>query len=115
MLARNYLPQLVSCEVTGQQSKLDVSAKRSADGRTLVLQIVNIGDKAVSPVIHCTGFVPEKPIARATTLAGPLDAANTADKPETVIPKQTEWIHKIKEGRTSYTFLPHSFTVLRLE
>jgi hypothetical protein len=115
MLARNYLPQLVSCEVTGEQTKLDVSAKRSEDGKTLVLQVVNIGDKAVSPVIHITGFVPEKAIARATMLAGLLNAVNTADKPESVIPKQSEWKHKIKEGRTSYTFSPYSFTVLRLE
>ena len=97
------------------QAKLDVVAKRSVDGKTLVLQVVNIGGKAASPVIHITGFVPEKVFARATTLAGPLDAVNTADKPEAVIPKQTEWTHKIKEGRTNYRFPPYSFTVLRLE
>jgi hypothetical protein len=115
MLARNYIPLLVKCEVTGEQSKLDVVAKRSADGKILVLQLVNIGERAVSPVIQITGFVPERTIARATTLTGPLDAVNTADRPETVVPKQTEWMHKIKGGRTSYTLLPHSFTVLRLE
>ena len=115
MLARNRLPQVVPCKVTGEQAKLDVIAKRGADGKTLVLQLVNIGEKAVSPVIHIMGFVPEKVIARATTLTGPLDAVNTADRPETVVPKRTEWVHKIKEGRTSYTFPPRSFTVLRLE
>jgi hypothetical protein len=115
MLARNRLPQLVSCEVTGEQSKLDVVAKRSTDGKILVLQLVNIGEKTVSPVIQITAFVPEKAIARATMLTGSLDAVNTADRPATVISKQTEWIHKIKEGRTSYMLLPHSFTVLRLE
>src|SRR6185295_8153112 len=31
MLARNRLPQAVPCEVTGEQAKLDVVAKRSAD------------------------------------------------------------------------------------
>jgi hypothetical protein len=115
MLARNYVPQLVKCEVTGEQSKLDVVAKRSADGKALVLQVVNIGEKAVSPVIRLMGFVPGKAIARATTLTGPLDAVNTADKPKTVFPIQIEWVHKAKEGRTSYMFAPYSFTVLRLE
>jgi hypothetical protein len=115
MLARNHLPQLVSCEVTGNQAELDVVAKLGVDGKTLALQVVNIDGKAVSSVIHITGFVPTKATARATTLSGPLDAVNTATKPEAVIPKQTEWTHKFKEGRTNYTFPPYSFTVLRLE
>jgi 3-keto-disaccharide hydrolase/alpha-L-arabinofuranosidase-like protein len=115
MLARNYVPQLVKCEVTGEQAKLDAVAKRSADGKTLVLQVVNIGDMALPSVIHVEGFVPERAIGQATTLAGPLNAVNTADQPKTVVPKQTEWVHKIKEGKMSYTFSSHSFTVLRLE
>ena len=50
-----------------------------------------------------------------TTLSGPLDGTNTADKPNAVTPKQSEWKHEIKDGRTSYMFSPHSFTVLRFE
>ena len=77
MLARNSLPQLVPCEVRGEPSNLDVIAERSTDGKALVLLVVNTGDKALSPVIHITGLVPAKAIARVTTLAGPLDAVNT--------------------------------------
>ena len=63
MLSRNYLPQVVKCEVTGEQAKLDVVAKRSEDGKTLVLQRREhrrSGSHRLS--IHITGFVPEKAI-----------------------------------------------------
>ena len=115
MLSRNYLPQLVKCEVTDTRGKLDVDAKRSEDGKTLVLQVVNLGEQAVTPAIKVTAFVPAKPAAQVTTLSGPLDGTNTADMPNAITPKQSEWTHELKDGRTSYTFLPHSFTVLRFE
>ena len=50
-----------------------------------------------------------------TELSGPLDAVNTADKPDAFVPKPSPWPHGIKDGRTSYTFPPHSFTVMRFE
>ena len=115
MQSRNYLPQVVTCEVNDPQGKLDVVARRSDDGRTLALNIVNPGDQAVAASIHLSGFVPDNPIAQVTTLNGPLDAVNTADKPHAVIPKLREWKHEIKDGRMSYTFSPYSFTVLRFD
>ena len=48
MLSRNYLPQRVKCEVTGTKDELDVTAKRSEDGTTLVLQVVNVGDQPIT-------------------------------------------------------------------
>ena len=115
MLARNYLPQLVQCVVTDGQGKLDVVAKRSRDGKTLVLQVVNVGDKAVTPKINIAGFVPNKTPVKVTTLSGPLADTNTADHPNAITPKQTEWNHEIKAGQTTYSFSPYSFTILRFE
>ena len=115
MLSRNYLPQVVQCAVTNDQGKLDVVAKRDDDGKTLVLRVVNLGDQAVTPTIQIGGFVPRKALAQVTTLAGPLAAVNTADQPDAVRPRPSEWKHEIKDGRTSYTFSPYSFSVLRFE
>jgi alpha-L-arabinofuranosidase len=115
MLCRNYLPQLVKCHVTGAEGKLDVNAKRSDDGRTLVLQVVNPGEKAVAAQIHLAGFVPGKPVAQVLELSGPLEAVNAANKPNAITPQQSQWKHGIKDGNTSYSFPPHSFTVLHLE
>ena len=42
MQSRNYLPDLLKCEVSGGQGQLDVVSTRSEDGKTLVLQVVNL-------------------------------------------------------------------------
>jgi alpha-L-arabinofuranosidase len=115
LFSRNYLPQLVQCQVTAAQGSLDVNAKRSDDGRTLVLQAVNPTDKAVPAHIHLDGFCPNGPVARVTELSGPLGAVNTADQPNTIVPHQRDWEHAIRDGDTRYTFPPFSVTVLRLE
>ena len=115
MLSHNYLPQRVQCQVTGAGQELDVNAKRSSDGKTLVLQVVNPNAQAVTAQIQLAGFAPRKDVAHVTELAGPLNAVNTADKPNACVPKRSPWRHGIKEGSASQTFPPHSFTILRFE
>ena len=46
--------------MTGTQGKLDVVATRSEDGKTLVLQVVNLGDQAVTPTIKIAAFFPAR-------------------------------------------------------
>ena len=65
--------------------------------------------------IKLAGFVPAKPTASVTELSGAMEAVNTAENPRAIVPRQSNWKHEIKEGKTSYTFPPHSITVLRLE
>jgi len=113
MLSRNYLPQLVECQVAGTETNLDVNTKRSDDGATLVLQVVNPGDRPVTAQIQLAEFVPGKPLAQVTELSGPLEAVNTADHPNAITPRQSQWRHAIKEGTTSRTFPPYSFTIIR--
>jgi hypothetical protein len=115
MVSRNYQPKLVKCEVTGANNKLDASATRGEDGKTLVLQVVNPDNSPVTAQIHIAGFSPGRPEAQVTELSGPLDAVNAADKTDAVVPRQSAWKHQIKEGNASRTFPPHSFTVLRIE
>ena len=115
MFSRNYQPRLVKCEVAGVKNNLDANAKRSDDGKALVLQVVNPDDTAVTARIRIAGFLPGRPEAQVTELSGPLDAVNAADKTDAVVPRQSVWKHQIKEGNASRTFPPHSFTVLRFE
>jgi hypothetical protein len=115
MLSRNYLPQVVQCQVTGVSTALDVNAKRSTDGKTLLLQVVNPGEKAAEAQIQLTGFAPRKAVAQVTELSGALNDRNTAVNPDTCVPKHTPWSHGIKEGTTTRTFPPHSFTLVRFE
>ena len=45
MFSRDYMPRVVTAEVRGGQSRLDVTSTRSDDGKTLVLRVVNPGDR----------------------------------------------------------------------
>lgn len=115
MLSRSYLPQLVQCEVTATGSRLDAVAQRSADGKTVVLQVVNPGNNPVAVQIDLSGMVPRKPIAHVTVLSGGLNAVNTADTPKAIVPQESTWTHRLKAGKAPHTFAPRSFTVIRFE
>lgn len=115
MISRNYQPLLVKTEIAGEAHSLDVSAKRSEDGKTLVLQVVNAGDKPVSANLNLAGFAPRKSASVVETLAAPLNSVNTTEKPENVAPNATTWEHGLKGGATTRSFPPGSFTVLRFD
>jgi hypothetical protein len=113
MLSRNYLPVVVKSEVTDTKGQLDVTAKRSEDGTTFQLQVVNIGDQAIATTIQIEGFTPGKPVAQVIELSGQLNDANSAEKPNVIVPVQSEWKHELKDGKTARTFPPRSFTIIR--
>ena len=112
MISRNYQPIEVKTESLDRD--IDVSATKSEDGKTLVLQVVNVGAKPARLPLKISGFVPAKPVAQVLTLEGPLDACNTADNTEAIKPVKTQWKHGLKDGETSVTFPAHSFTIIRL-
>lgn len=113
MFSRHYLPNAVSCQVTG--GVLDAAAKRSDDGGTLVLQVVNPADKPVAAQIRLGGFTPGNPTAQITEISGDLEAANTAARPNAITPQSRAWQHGLQNGETKYAFPPFSITMLRLE
>jgi Alpha-L-arabinofuranosidase C-terminal domain/Domain of Unknown Function (DUF1080) len=113
MFSRSYLPEVVKCEATGAKDKLDVTAKRSEDGTTLVLQVVNVGEKEIATQLQIAGFTAGNSVAQVIEISGPLDASNSANKTNAIIPKQSQWTHEMKEGKARYTFPPNSFTIIR--
>lgn len=115
MVSRNYEPLELKCDVQSAGGDVDVSAKCSEDKTVLTLQVVNSGSNAAPASIRLEGFVPSKPVANVTELAGPLKAFNTADAPARIKPQQREWRHELKDGAAFYTFPADSFTVLRFE
>ena len=112
MMARNDLPKLVKCEVSAG-SHLDVTATLSEDGKAMVLQVVNTG-AAESAVISFDGFKPTKSAVHVTELVGPSNAANTADRPHAVVPRQSDWTYDSKPD-AGRAFPAQSFTILRFE
>jgi len=115
MISRNYLPLVVSTEVSGGQGDVDVTATRSEDGNRLVLQVVNQKAEPVALDLQFAGFAPISPLAKVITLSGPLDARNTAQQLDAILPYSTEWPHGVRQGNTKYMLTPHSFTVLQFE
>jgi alpha-L-arabinofuranosidase len=115
MVARHYLPTCVRADVTSPGNALDVTAKASADGKVLQLQVVNLEGRPVPAGVALHGFSPTRPNARVTELAGRLEDVNTADAPERIRPRARDWAHQARQGRLDYTFPPHSFTILRFE
>ena len=113
MLVANYLPQLLKCEVTDTKGALDATAKRSEDGKTLVLQVVNVGDQPIATTIQIAGFPAGDSVAQVTELSGRLDAVNSAENPNAIVPRQSQWKCEMKEGKTSRVFPAHSFTIIR--
>jgi hypothetical protein len=115
MMSQNYLPKRVRCSANGGDGLFDASAKRSDDGKTLVLQVVNASANAIDAKLEVTGFTPSKATAQVTELSAPWEAVNTVERPDAVTPKKGEWKHQFANGAATYGFPPMSFTVIRLE
>ena len=117
MVQNHYMPHAVAATSSLPDSVLDVSAKKSADGKTLVLQVVNLGSKQpVRARIALEGFVPTLPTMWVTELhADDPSAGNTASEPLAIVPVGSEVPHGIKNKGFSYTFGANSFTILKLK
>jgi hypothetical protein len=115
MYSRHHQPQVVHCKVTGVKDTLDVNAKLSKDGKTLVLQAVNPTDRPVPAEIRLSGYSPTKADAQVTELSAALDATNSAAQPDAVVPHDRRWTHGMKNGMSSYSFPPHSVTIITCE
>lgn len=114
MYAREYRPRLVACGVDGSKA-IDCNAKLSADGRSMVMNVVNTSDKAVSAVVRLDGFTPKRNEATVQTLSGPLDAANGEFSPSRIVPKASAWkFGELKSG-AKYQFEPWSVTTIVIE
>jgi alpha-L-arabinofuranosidase-like protein len=111
----NYQPSLVASTVQSPGSVLDVTAKKSPDSKTLVLQVVNISAEPVTTGIKLNGFLRSQGAVKAWKLSADLDAENTAQQPDLVVPVQVNWNLKPTLDHTTYTFDPYSFTILTFQ
>ncbi len=115
MRARTYVPRALAVETRSPAEALDVGAKRSDDGKKLVVQVVNLADVPVRARLTLEGFVPAAPAAQVLTLAGQLDDTNAPGEEPRVAPRETAWRHGAGGGTLDYEFVPYSFTVIVFE
>lgn len=115
MIYRNWAANLVDVSFASPRNALDATARISDDGKTLIVQIVNIEPDAVKTKISIAGFAPVKPTTRIIQIRGDLEDENTAAEPARIIPVERNWKHNIADGTTTFTFAPYSFTILRFD
>lgn len=115
MISRNALPLCVHADFKSPNNDLDVTARMSRDATTLTLQVVNLDARHIETRIRLVSFTPENPVAWVTQIAGAIDDVNTPEDPEKVVPWERRWRHAIENGQITYTFPPHSFSLLRFE
>jgi Alpha-L-arabinofuranosidase 1 domain/3-keto-disaccharide hydrolase/Alpha-L-arabinofuranosidase C-terminal domain len=110
-----YQPNLVASTVQSPGDVLDVIAKKSADSKKLILQVVNISGEAVATAISLSGFSRSQATVIGWKLSADINAENTAQQPNLVIPVQVSWNLKPSAEQTSYTFDPYSVTILTFQ
>ncbi|MDB6065163.1 MAG: putative alpha-L-arabinofuranosidase [Pedosphaera sp.] len=113
MISIGYEPLLIQSEVESPNNCLRVSAKRSEDGKTLVLSVVNVSEKVTPAAIRLGGYSPARAVVEVKVLAGGLDAVNSATVQGRIQPVRKAWQHHFENGQAEYDFQPHSFTVIQ--
>ncbi len=112
MAAANHQPDRVAATADSPGGDLDVTVLRSEDETSLVLKVVNIGDKPHRAAVGIEHFGPVATHADVWTMAGKLDDVNSPEQPESV-----KAVRSVLDGaaeKFEYEFPPYSFTVLRL-
>jgi alpha-L-arabinofuranosidase len=107
-----YEPNLVASTVQSPGDVLDVTATKSTDGKTLVLRVVNISGEPIPATISLAGFSRSKPNVTGRKISGEVDAENTAEQPDELVPVSVQWSLKPSVNQTSYSFDPYSVTIL---
>ena len=112
MLSHNYEPVSIESQVRASGNDLKVSAKCSKDGKTLVLDAVNLGPRTTVATIIIHGYSSAQP-AIVEELAGPLNMMNPAAAPSRIRPIEKQWQARFENGEAEFDFPPYSFTVIK--
>jgi hypothetical protein len=115
MYSENFEPVEVRSRVSDLNNDLDVSAQLSQDGKTLVLEVVNTGEKVAPASILIRGYSPAHYPAEVEELSGSLSAMNTEAMTNQIQAIQKHWLRHSKNSETEYDFQPHSVTVIKFK
>jgi len=114
MMADNYLPSTIRSEFQTKNDSLDITARKSADGKIITLQVVNHKDKAINTQVILDDYNRSTGKVSITELKGnSLGDENTANDPNKIMPVKRSL--SIKNNSCNYTFAPYSFTILKFE
>lgn len=113
MAASVHLPIRVESQATSPRDDLDLTATRDESGSTLVLKVVNAGEKSHRSEITVERFGSVDPRAEVVQLTGDsLTDRNLPDDPEKIHPARTTFDQAAE--RFTFEFPARSYTILKL-
>lgn len=112
MISHNRLPLRAEVKLSQASDALDAVALTREDRRVLTLQVTNVSDAPQPAELRLSGFIPVAPAA-VTEISGRLDEENSAADPTHIVPHERAWASEFHDGAASYTFPPHSFSIIR--
>jgi len=115
MISRAWQPRVLDVQNEGLPPGFDVTATRSEDGKTLVLQVVNLDPQPRTARLEVAGYSLGGREVHIEELAGPLDALNTAADRERIRPRPVSVPFDKAAGLQTVTLSPHSLTVLKFD
>jgi alpha-L-arabinofuranosidase len=112
MAAENYLPQIIKTAFFTKTDTLDVTACKSADGKTIALKVVNYTPRPVNVQVILNNYSGQVKTAVITELKGSgLDDRNTAEEPCKIVPVKRQM--EVNGNGCDFRFEGYSFTVLK--
>jgi len=113
-MANNYLPLVIKSDLNTKSDTLDITSRKSADGKNIIVQVVNYKASAVNADVVLNDYAGSPKIASVITLkSNGLNDWNTADQPLKIVPVKHEIV--VKNNGCNYTFGPYSFTIIRFK
>jgi Alpha-L-arabinofuranosidase C-terminal domain/Carbohydrate binding domain len=110
MFSQNHEPNLISCTQDNASSPLITIATAAVDRSTVVLFALNPTAALIPANLRLDPFDTRNASVTVQTLAGDLQATNSANAPDAVCPVTQ---HVPSSPEMKYSFAPDSFTVVR--
>ncbi|HPO12895.1 MAG TPA: alpha-L-arabinofuranosidase C-terminal domain-containing protein [Candidatus Hydrogenedentes bacterium] len=115
MVSRHYQPKQIRTSCESPDNTLIVNAKRSEDGKILLLQAVNTCEQPLSASIILHDHSLANTSLEITEYTAPLEALNTPEAPQSFLPKTRTLEPPQKENELIHTFPGYSFTLVQCQ
>jgi len=113
MIAGNYLPITIQSEFKAKNDTLDITSRKSKDGKTITLQAVNRKATPVNTTLLLNSYKGSAKVSITILKSDSLNSTNTAEEPGKIAPIKRFLI--MKGNNCNYTFAPYSFTIMKFE
>jgi alpha-L-arabinofuranosidase len=106
----------LECEYSSRGNHINALARKSDDGKTLILTVVNLNSNPVTARLRFDGFdlAGVHTVTAETLSASSLADLNTAEKPDKIVPVIERRPLEFQSSTSPWTFPGFSFSLLRI-